>query len=33
MKEHATEVATGERFEVGANWAQFLNEFVLRKTP
>ena len=25
MTEHATEVATGERFEFGANWAQFLN--------
>jgi 2-polyprenyl-6-hydroxyphenyl methylase/3-demethylubiquinone-9 3-methyltransferase len=25
MTEHATEVASGERFEFGANWAQFLN--------
>jgi 2-polyprenyl-3-methyl-5-hydroxy-6-metoxy-1,4-benzoquinol methylase len=24
MKEHATEIARGERFEFGANWAQFL---------
>jgi 2-polyprenyl-3-methyl-5-hydroxy-6-metoxy-1,4-benzoquinol methylase len=25
MTEHATEIARGERFEFGANWAQFLN--------
>lgn len=25
MTEHATEVASGERFEFGANWAKFLN--------
>jgi 2-polyprenyl-3-methyl-5-hydroxy-6-metoxy-1,4-benzoquinol methylase len=25
MTEHATEVARGERFDFGANWAQFLN--------
>ena len=25
MTDHATEVAMGERFEFGANWAQFLN--------